>query len=117
MLKKMKNKIGILRMFIAVVILLFVFIFSSVCGLYYFERGAQPEMFGSMPAALSYIFITLTTIGYSDMYPITLGGKVICVVVSIIGSLIGLACLIGFIIGTLRFGTFLRKTGKKITKS
>ncbi len=56
---------------VATVILLFL---SSV-GIYYFEHEAQPESFSSIPDSLWWAVCTLTTVGYGDVYPITVGGK------------------------------------------
>lgn len=39
--------------------------------LYHAERDAQPEAFGSIPAAMWYAVITLTAVGYGDVVPIT----------------------------------------------
>ncbi len=117
MKRKMKSKNGILQKFFAAVIMLLVLVFFCACGLYYFEREVQPEGFGSIRAAMWYIFITLTTIGYGNIYPITFGGKLISILTAVIGSLIGVACFIWMVLGTLKLGTFLRKTRLKITKS
>jgi voltage-gated potassium channel len=45
--------------------------------MYLAERGAQPEKFGSIPAALWWAVSTLGTTGYGDVVPITALGKVI----------------------------------------
>lgn len=45
--------------------------------LYYVEHDAQPETFGSVPAALWWGIVTLTTVGYGDVYPITVVGRVL----------------------------------------
>ena len=47
--------------------------FSSL--VYYLEREAQPKAFSSIPAALWWGIITLTTVGYGDMTPVTAWGK------------------------------------------
>ena len=44
--------------------------------LYIFEHEAQPKMFSSIPATLWWSIITLATIGYGDMVPVTIAGKV-----------------------------------------
>jgi len=48
----------------------------AASGIYYFERDAQPVAFGSIPAAMWWAFVTLTTVGYGDVTPITVGGKI-----------------------------------------
>lgn len=45
--------------------------------LYYAERGAQPETFSSIPAALWWGVITLTTVGYGDVVPVTPLGQLL----------------------------------------
>ena len=56
-------------------IALVMFYFSAV-GIYYFENPAQPEAFKSVFHSLWWALITLTTVGYGDMFPITAGGKI-----------------------------------------
>lgn len=48
-----------------------------LCALmiYFFEHDAQPEVFRSVFHAMWWAAITLTTVGYGDMVPITLGGR------------------------------------------
>ena len=48
----------------------------AASGSYYFEREMQPVDFGSIPAAMWWAFSTLTTVGYGDVTPITVGGKI-----------------------------------------
>ena len=110
----MKNKVGIIRKILAAVIMLLVLVFFCACGLYYFERDAQPDAFSSIGDAMWYIFITLTTVGYGSVYPLTFGGKLVCILTAVVGSLISIACLIWIVLGTLKLGTFLRKTRVRI---
>ena len=65
----------------ATVLLLFI---SSV-GIYYFENEAQPDQFKSVFHSLWWAITTLTTVGYGDIYPITLGGKMFTFFVLILG--------------------------------
>lgn len=44
--------------------------------MYVLEGQAQPEHFGTIPHAMWWATITLTTIGYGDVYPVTELGKV-----------------------------------------
>lgn len=60
-------------------------------ALYWIEGDVQPDKFGSIPRALWWAVITLTTIGYGDVYPITPAGKFVAGLVAISG--IGLIAL------------------------
>jgi voltage-gated potassium channel len=51
-------------------------ILLSAALLYFIEREAQPEQFGSLPAAMWWSLATLTTVGYGDVVPVTPLGKV-----------------------------------------
>ncbi|AUC85526.1 ion transporter [Polaribacter sp. ALD11] len=62
-----------------------VFIFLSAAGIYYFENEAQPKAFASIFHSLWWSIITLTTVGYGDVYPITLGGRVFTFFILLIG--------------------------------
>lgn len=54
---------------------LFVFYLAAV-GIYFFERDAQPETFASVFHSFWWALATLTTVGYGDVYPVTIGGKI-----------------------------------------
>jgi len=54
-------------------------------GIYYFENPAQPEVFSSVFHSLWWAVITLTTVGYGDMVPVTLGGRLFTFVLLVIG--------------------------------
>jgi len=60
-------------------------------GMYYFERQSQPVDFGSIPAAMWWAFATLTTVGYGDVTPITVGGKIFGALITVVA--IGLVAL------------------------
>jgi voltage-gated potassium channel len=62
-----------------------VMFYLSGVGIYYFENEAQPEVFSSIFHSLWWSVITLTTVGYGDIYPITLGGKIFTLFILIIG--------------------------------
>ena len=81
-------------------------IFLSAIVLYLVEGKNQPEEFGSILRAFWWATITLTTIGYGDVYPITILGKIATVVISISG--IGIVAIpTGIIAGS--FSTILSK--------
>jgi len=64
--------------------LLILLVFSSSM-VYYVERDSQPEAFTSIPAAMWWGVVTLTTVGYGDVYPITPIGKFIGALVILVG--------------------------------
>ena len=57
-------------------LMMFIALFISASLLYYFEHAAQPKVFTSIPASLWWAIVTMMTVGYGDMYPVTIGGKV-----------------------------------------
>jgi voltage-gated potassium channel len=57
----------------------------AASGIYYFEKAAQPVDFGSIPAAMWWSFSTLTTVGYGDVTPVTVGGKVFGALITVVG--------------------------------
>ncbi|MFH0967201.1 MAG: ion transporter [Methanobacteriota archaeon] len=67
--------------------LIFVVLFSSTI-LYLVENPAQPDKFSSIPAAMWWAMMTVTTVGYGDIYPITPLGKIIGSVVTLAGVLV-----------------------------
>ncbi|NPV62917.1 MAG: ion transporter [Methanotrichaceae archaeon] len=80
-----KEELGV--MFFIILMLLIV----ASAMIYEAEHNAQPEAFSSIPAAMWWGVVTLTTVGYGDIYPITPLGKLIGTVVVILG--IGLFAL------------------------
>ena len=69
-------------LFVACTIIL---IFITSAGIYYFENEAQPETFKSIFHSAWWSIVTLTTVGYGDVYPITLGGRIFTFFVLMIG--------------------------------
>ena len=60
-------------------------IYLSAVGVYYFEHDSQPEQFASVFHSLWWAVVTLTTVGYGDVYPVTLGGRLFTFVVLFLG--------------------------------
>ena len=63
----------------------FFLLYTSAVGIYYFEHIVQPEKFGSVFHSLWWAVATLTTVGYGDVYPITVGGKIFTFIMLMIG--------------------------------
>jgi voltage-gated potassium channel len=61
------------------------FVYIASVGIYYCEAQAQPKAFGSIFHALWWSIVTLTTVGYGDVSPITPGGKVFASFIMILG--------------------------------
>lgn len=60
-------------------------VYLAAVGIYYFERDAQPDKFASVIHSLWRAMVTLTTVGYGDVYPITAGGRFFTFIVLIAG--------------------------------
>ena len=73
------------RELLALVILSLMLVYLAACGIHYFERKVQPEAFGSILDSMWWAIVTLTTVGYGDVYPITPGGKIFTALVTLIG--------------------------------
>lgn len=60
-------------------------IYIAAVGIYYFENEVQPENFKSVFHSLWWAVATLTTVGYGDVFPITIGGRLFTFLVLMIG--------------------------------
>ncbi len=69
---------------LSLVLILFLIIISASL-VYFAEHLVQPEVFTSIPATFWWATVTLTTVGYGDMIPITLLGKVLTGVLALSG--------------------------------
>ncbi|MDX1655162.1 MAG: ion transporter [Candidatus Competibacteraceae bacterium] len=65
--------------------ILLVVMVLAASGIYVVEHQAQPEAFGSIPAAMWWAVATLTTVGYGDVTPITSLGKMFGACITIVG--------------------------------
>jgi voltage-gated potassium channel len=66
-------------------IISFLVLYLCSIGIYYFEHDAQPEAFASVFHSMWWAAVTLTTVGYGDVYPITVGGRIFTILVVFIG--------------------------------
>lgn len=66
-------------------ILTLILLYIAAAGIYLFEHEAQPEAFASIPHSFWWAVATLTTVGYGDVYPVTLGGRLFTIFVLMLG--------------------------------
>lgn len=71
--------------------ILFIMLILAASGAYLVEHQVQPDAFGSIPQSMWWALVTLTTVGYGDVTPITSMGRIFGGMVTIIG--IGVAAL------------------------
>lgn len=62
-----------------------IFLFLASAGIYYFENPVQPDVFASVFHSGWWSVVTLTTVGYGDVYPVTAGGKIFTFFILMIG--------------------------------
>ena len=98
----MKTKFGTLLLICVCVFMLLNILYFSGVALYFFEKDVQPDVFGSITEAIRYVTLTFFTVGYSSIGPLSDGGKLICIGVSMLGSLLGLVLFIGIVVWIFR---------------
>jgi voltage-gated potassium channel len=69
----------------SVLALFLIVLFLSSAAMFLIERHAQPTAFNSLPQALWWAVVTLTTTGYGDKVPITILGRMLGGIVMIFG--------------------------------
>lgn len=62
-----------------------VLLYLAAFGIYHFEHAAQPDKYRSIFDALWWAVATVTTVGYGDIYPITVAGRLFTFVILILG--------------------------------
>ena len=78
-LVKIKNELYF-TLFLSLLTILF-----SASAIYFLEHEAQPEKFSSITESIWWASISLATVGYGDVYPITAGGKIFAAIISLVG--------------------------------
>ncbi|XP_036184754.1 potassium voltage-gated channel subfamily D member 2 [Myotis myotis] len=81
-LKSCASELGFLLFSLTMAII----IFATV--MFYAEKGSSATKFTSIPAAFWYTIVTMTTLGYGDMVPKTIAGKIFGSICSLSGVLV-----------------------------
>ena len=81
---------------VSIATVFFVVLLIAATLAYVFEREAQPETFRSIPHALWWAIVTLSTTGYGDVVPVTLWGRLLAAWV-MVGGLVIFALWAGII--------------------
>ena len=63
----------------------FVMLFFSATGIYYLENPNQPEEFSSIIESFWWAVASLTGVGFEEIFPLTLGGKIFGTIISLVG--------------------------------
>ena len=70
---------------LAAFVVLLTMLVIAAGGIYLLENELQPETFGSMPHSMWWAIVTLTTVGYGDVVPMTTMGKMFAGFIGLIG--------------------------------
>ena len=76
---------------VSAIFIMLVLVVLASAGMFLVERDVQPQTFGTIPRAMWWATITLTTVGYGDVIPVTAAGKVLGIFITILG--VGMAAL------------------------
>lgn len=78
-LGRKKEELALTLFFLVVLLIL------ASTAIYLAEREAQPQHFGSIPMSMWWTIVTLTTLGYGDVVPVTEVGRILAGVVAVSG--------------------------------
>ena len=73
------------RALLATLLVVIILLVLEASIMYVLERAAQPRVFASIPHAMWWAIVTIATVGYGDMYPITPLGRIFGGMVRVIG--------------------------------
>lgn len=83
---------------LTVVLVLSILLVLASSLMFFAEKNAQPDKFANIPSAMWWSIITLTTVGYGDVFPVTIPGRIVAGLIAIVG--IGLFALPAGILGS-----------------
>ena len=89
----------------AAIIIMCVLVIMSASVMYGLEHEAQPDVFDSIPSAIWWSVVTMTTVGYGDVIPVTFLGKFISIFIMLLG--VGIVALPAAMLAA-KFGDELR---------
>lgn len=72
-------------MLITAYLVLFIALIVASTLMFHIENPGQPEKFSSIPATMWWGIVTLTTVGYGDMVPLTIPGKILGGCITLLG--------------------------------
>ena len=96
------------KAFLAALYLLILALFLSSSLIYVAENEVQPDVFSSIPETMWWSIVTLTTVGYGDVSPVTAVGKLIGAATAMMG-----VCSIALLTGIIGAGFSNQMTKKK----
>ena len=91
---------------VAAILMMVVLVIVAASLMYTLENEAQPEVFSNIPHSIWWSVVTMTTVGYGDVTPVTALGKVIAAFIVLVG--VGLVALPAGMLAA-RFGDELRE--------
>lgn len=77
-------------------VILLGFVLLAASAIYAAEADSQPDKLGSIPAAMWWAIVTLTTVGYGDVYPLTVAGRMVASITMVFGLMM-LALPVGIV--------------------
>ena len=97
------------KAFVAAIYLLLIAVILTSSLMYFAETAHQPDKFGSIPDAIYWSLITLTTVGYGDVSPVTGVGKIIAVSTAFMG-----VCVVALLTGIVASAFANQITRRKV---
>lgn len=88
-----------LNQIISSLFMIFMLMLAASLCMYALEHEAQPEVFNNAFSGMWWAMSTLLTVGYGDIYPITLGGRIVAIFIALLG-----VCVVAIPTGVISAG-------------